>query len=50
MNQCTYEQFRLWAVAQFQRLRGGYGWFDRRQERVGEVSVHFQLGVTKLDI
>ena len=50
LNQCTYEQFQSWTVAHFQRSRGGCEWFDRHQERVGVVSVHFQLRVIALDI
>jgi len=50
LNQCTYEQFQSWTVAHFQRSRSGCEWFDRHQERVGVMSVLFQLRVIALDV
>jgi hypothetical protein len=43
LNHCRHGHVWSWTVAQFQRSRGGYDWFDAHAKCVGELSFHFQL-------
>ena len=43
LNWCTHGHILLWTVAHFQRSGGGCEWFEKQQESVGKLSLHFKL-------